>query len=173
MNQLFHVTISATGTGETMVQIEVEVQSPDLRVAAIRLYPPAVSDSRFPPELADLDFRQCISIARQLTDGNVNADPPALSDEHSSPTADRDVDGQSPGLTRPSKPRVSSRISQPRRVDDKSGSVSVSKTGAPSDLGVVYWRLGSVPKVASHYNVPHQIARDWIKELREGTGRRS
>jgi transposase-like protein len=38
----------------------------------------------------------------------------------------------------------------------------------PSDLGQVNWKLGSVAKVADHYDVPRQIVRGWVKLLCEG-----
>ncbi|WP_405180877.1 hypothetical protein OG225_06675 [Nocardia sp. NBC_01377] len=41
------------------------------------------------------------------------------------------------------------------------------KAGAPADFGVTYWRLGSIAKVAKHYDIPHHIAQDWIKSLQQ------
>lgn len=40
-----------------------------------------------------------------------------------------------------------------------------AKDAIPSDFGVNYWRLGSLAKVAKHYDVPHHVAQSWIKKL--------
>lgn len=40
-----------------------------------------------------------------------------------------------------------------------------NKDDMPSDFGVYYWRLGSLAKVAKHYDVPHHVAQSWIKKL--------
>jgi len=38
-------------------------------------------------------------------------------------------------------------------------------TDGPSDLAGMYWRLGSVAKVAKHYGVPRRVASEWIRGL--------
>ncbi|MEV0361049.1 hypothetical protein AB0H71_33850 [Nocardia sp. NPDC050697] len=59
--------------------------------------------------------------------------------------------------------------------DRKSKSEDATKTPAhssvsvPSDFGVNYWRLGSITKVARHYDVPNHIAKDWIASLTQET----
>jgi hypothetical protein len=53
-----------------------------------------------------------------------------------------------------------------RRASERSGP---TVTGVASDLPKVYWQLGgSAAKIAEYYDVPPQIARGWIKALRDG-----
>lgn len=43
------------------------------------------------------------------------------------------------------------------------------KDDAPEDLGAVYWRLGSIAKVANHYGVDKHTARNWVSRLTNRT----
>jgi hypothetical protein len=43
------------------------------------------------------------------------------------------------------------------------------KDAPPEDLGAVYWRLGSITKVANHYGVEKHTARNWINRLTNRT----
>jgi hypothetical protein len=113
--------------------------------------------SPLPIELGEIDFRAYVSIAVALSAGvfpsrgqapMAGSGPPSDETYESRPSA-----SQVPTVT----------ASTVRRLGRKT---DVPRTGAPSDLAVYYWRLGSVAKVAKHYDVPRQVARDWIKELR-------
>lgn len=68
-------------------------------------------------------------------------------------------------------------ISAPAKNEAVPGSrLSTTKTprrpragGPPSDLATIYWRLGTITKVANHYEVDKHIARKWINQLSNRT----
>lgn len=113
---------------------------------------------QLPRELAKLDFHTCMSIASTLSRGSfaVTNQVAATAEKPSSRSSTNPASGQSARVKNSTATVAPTKSDRPR-------------SGAPSDLRRTYWRLGgSVAKVAKHYNVPRQIAKDWVKELRNG-----
>jgi hypothetical protein len=107
--------------------------------------------------IGDPEFRRCLAIAADLARGEIFSTPKSQSADlnvSASANSTDTVDSKASEYAAESHVRL---FKRPRR----------SKSGAPVNLAVNYWRLGSVAKVAKHYEVPRQVAQDWIKELRQ------
>jgi hypothetical protein len=162
-----HYTIEITPASSSGAEISIAVEISDahLRVIEVKVLPRG-EESVLPTELALLDLKQCLDIARMLMAGCPR--PPttfaAPVDDGAGQSNERD------GVDSAARVNGSSLVNARKQLSDRSVG-----SGAPSDVGLVYWRLGSVPKLAKHYDVPVQVARDWVKELRAGrrTGRSS
>jgi hypothetical protein len=115
-----------------------------------------VDGRALPADLAGLDFATLARAAAALSAGDFNlaALPAQPSD------ADRRRE-QAP-------PAPIHREHGARRRAGTVPGAGVGYTGVPSDLAVMFWRLGSAAKVADHYDVTPKVARTWIKALRAG-----
>lgn len=122
-------------------------------ITAVAVYPGELGG--WPPgSLAEVDIREAVGLALRFAAGHDLADePPVL-------TAGGEV-------TPPLTPSDGRRGGRRAGRDERRGHDTVA-SGAPSDVATTYWKLGSVAKVAKHYDVPHTIARQWIQTLRKG-----
>lgn len=166
----FSITISPGGPDSASVQLVVSVDDSRAEITAVRLLATEGKLCTLPPELATLDFAACIALARELANRDLHTQgqgPDSTTESRISDGVTKaDAIARTNATQQVKKPELES--SRPRTRGAKSTSPTRA-AGTPSDLGAVYWRLGSVPKVAKHYDVPPQIARDWIKELRGGS----
>lgn len=159
MNTRFRIEVSPEPCGDSGRAIFiVEAASGRLRIDEVRLVPGALG-IELPPELGELDFHGCVSMATILSAGT----PPT-------------TDAGKAVVEEPSE-GSSAQVSLARSAEESAvarrepvGVLSMAdrpSSGPPSDLARVYWRVdGSIAKVAKHYDVPRQIARDWISNLR-------
>jgi hypothetical protein len=161
VTQRFVISIRPQSSEGVSAAFTVDVQAGLIQVREIRVQN-AADGSHLPAELADFDYGAFVFMAADLSRGQFPL--PERADSHQKISNDPD-DG-------PQEPRV--RRSPPTSaVVDAGGSAvrrhaaSRSQTGIPPDLARVYWNLGgSTVKVAKHYDVPHHIAKDWVRELR-------
>lgn len=132
----------------------VELTAKGVRVDEVRVEAGPVG-VEIPERLGELDFRECLSIATTWFDAKSFGIDTANLDSEASPST---------SANGPTEESVAAK-SRPTRPTAKK--TNRPNSGAPSDLARVYWRLGgSISKVARHYEVPRQIAGDWIKDLR-------
>lgn len=154
MNTRFKIEVSPESNGVSgSATFIVEAGPGLLRISEVRIQPGA-SGVELPIELGELNFRGCITFVASLSEGRFSVgtqsgrtleDPPL---EPSGPPREAELPSEPPTV-------------RPAKKADRPSS------GMPSDLARIYWRLGgSITKVAKHYDVPRQIARDWIKDLR-------
>jgi hypothetical protein len=151
----YTIVIASDEPGKTNATIGVDIDSATARVREISVH---VGDDGepFPAAFTRLDFRQLMETAALLSRGHLPEDEAVGEGEEAS-------DGvPSEAASKDSRPTTNGRSAR------RSRGAARRATDAPSDLAVVYWRLGSVAKVAKHYDVTHQIARDWVRHLREG-----
>ncbi|UGT60389.1 hypothetical protein [Nocardia asteroides] len=182
MTEDFIVSIAEVATGITLASAKLgvgdgEVRSLEVRAVAGRL--PVL-----PEALESADFKLIVQMARMLADlkqseaRSVAAEAPVPSEPSSVVCAAEipaeDVVPAEPTMDSPSVLQNEDRAN-PNAVDNGTDSQpnsepskrrpSHSSTDMPSDFGVNYWRLGSITKVARHYDVPHHIAKQWIASL--------
>ncbi|GGK79674.1 hypothetical protein [Mangrovihabitans endophyticus] len=132
-------TITVTSDSEDGPQATVVAEGgPDgLRVHAVTVRLGADA-AGFPGEIARLDFRSVWAMVAELPLGRrLGALPPSGEEE----AQEEKATSPSPGTPQ--------------------------AKGVPDDLAVVYWRVGSVAKVATHYDVPRHIAAGWVRRLRD------
>jgi hypothetical protein len=135
------------------------------RVVELVVQPGAV-ESTLPAELADLDFGELLRAAAALAPMTIGdgTPHPAATDPHEdvAPQLFDDAALAVAGLDRPRTRR------KPKKTRNPSFSDRRPTAGQPpADLGKMYWRLGSVAKVARHYEVSNQMVKAWIQILRE------
>jgi hypothetical protein len=112
-------------------------------------------------ELSRFDFQTWMAVAASALDGQRIT--PVIRESQVNPPSDMAPHVESRIEKIATQARVS--VGKPK-VDNRSVSTSKPGAGAPPDIGVTYWRLGTIGKVAKHYGVPNRIASDWIAELR-------
>lgn len=139
MSDTFTLTITDTDTGHTRLAAVVHVDATGTQLVTVRT---PTSGQQVPQALAELDFADMIRTAAAPR----SPDP--------TPPASTASGGNSTRATAPTSAVVA-------RVHRQAPEIPP----LPSDFGVNYWRLGSVAKVARHYDVPHRIAQGWIKAL--------
>lgn len=161
---LYRVEIAPIDRVGARLTLVVDIGATSVRVTELKVS--SETDSPIVPlQLSELDLKSCLATAAMLIDGRVQRPPASQTRRVEQTEAQKLRSHKTSGGTRqPPEPA--------KGYPKKPGPTGFSGAGAPSDLGVVYWKLGSVPKVATHYDVPRHIARDWIKELREGRQRR-
>ncbi len=138
------------GPGLDLV-VDVSAAGPAITAVTVR---PDGSGQWPPAALAEVDIRQAVALALRLATSSELADAPGDSAAHSAAT---------PRVTPTDRRRAARRAGR----NGRRGRESVP-SGVPADVATTYWRLGSTAKLAEHYNVPHQIAREWIRTLRAG-----
>ncbi|MEV2226725.1 hypothetical protein AB0E01_43815 [Nocardia vinacea] len=167
MTDSYTIAISNSRTGVVLASATVEIDGTGARLTAVRA---ETSGESFVPEaLAHIDFPLLVRTANMLSSSPTQANPtstpapagasnpkPAESDNNT-PTPTEGEDGTST-LSGGSPKRISG-------AHERAELQREQRKRAPTDFGVTYWRLGSISKVAKHYDVPNHIAQDWIKSL--------
>lgn len=159
MSQRFVISISADSSHAASATFMLDVQAGSIQVREIRVHC-GDEASPLPPELANFDYSTFVSFASDLSRGQFPSPHTPNNHQKASNVAD---DGSG-------EPKAQSHIlmsagdvtatARGRRT------APVPKTGVPPDLARVYWAMGSIAKVAKHYDVPRHIAKDWVSELR-------
>ncbi|MFJ4649656.1 hypothetical protein ACIP5Y_00105 [Nocardia sp. NPDC088792] len=169
MTDSYMITITNTRTGVAVATATVEIDGTSVRMTEVGA---EISGEHFVPEaLATVDFPFLVHTANILSGAPAKGDPAA---EPAPPAQE----GESKPEGKPSAapPPASNRsviptdTSLPERLSEGRERARLKRdqrAGAPADFGVTYWRLGSISKVAKHYDVPHHIAQDWIKSLQQ------
>lgn len=151
-------------TGAT-VTVRLAPDGPEIREIDVRIGSDAAP---FPESLSQLDFQSLIAAVVTLSRGSLSGDQylgshridpfePVEAEPHERPGA----------IASGASPRSSVKPATPARRGRKKRS-GTEKSDAPSDLAMMYWKLGTTSKVATHYSVPRQIAQRWIQSLRKG-----
>lgn len=169
MSNSYTIMIKGSDPSSVLATATVEVEGENARITEV--YAEIGESAIIPPQLGTIDFALLVRTASMLlgiTEPGSRPDVAVTSptDEVASPADERSV-------------ARSDLVSTPSSADeaDKAPAVVMSapsvrggrssKTDVPSDFGVMYWRLGSISKVAKHYDVPHHIAQDWIRLLQQ------
>ncbi len=174
MTESFVITI-ATEAGDSLARARVDIDGGAVSLAEVQA---ATGGYEIPGELADVDFGLIVRTVRLLTGTAPEAVP--------SDTPEADAVPRPPDDTPSRRETFAERdASLPPAVpesmsadDGAEAAIRQSETaagegaqpgaaGMPSDFGVNYWRLGSIAKVARHYDVPHRVAKDWIRALQD------
>lgn len=135
------------------VDLVVDLSADHPTITGVTVHPGEMGELP-PASLAEVDIREAVALALRL------AAPHDLVDAHSARTA-RDA-------VTPPPPRADGRQGARRVARNRQRGRNVAANGVPTDVAKTYWKLGSIAKLAEHYDVPHKIARDWIRVLREG-----
>ncbi|WP_280309508.1 hypothetical protein [Nocardia abscessus] len=179
------IAISDSNNGVVLATAMVEIVAGEARLTEVRAT--TGGDGFVPKALARLDFQLLVRTVTMLSMSSVHATtttpPPPVSAEVSSPSAITDT-ATPPGddSSRPTPSAVEQVVSEGnvgsssshnrptnrmRVAHERAQLQQEQRNGMPLDFGVTYWRLGSIAKVARHYEVPHHIAQDWIKSLQQ------
>lgn len=138
----YRISLSPEDAAHPQVTVSVELDGGAPRVTDVRFE----GEVSLPAELADVDIRPVLRALATMLGGRPIAD--------ASPQQER----QLPGPRSDTAPRGGARARRTPAPREPSNS-------APSDLGATYWRLGTIGKLAKHYDVPHHVARAWIHDL--------
>ncbi|MFF0531165.1 hypothetical protein ACFYT3_22600 [Nocardia amikacinitolerans] len=171
MTDSYTITISDARTGVVAATATVEIDAATgVRLAEVRA---GTSGETYVPEaLAQIDFPLLVRTANMLSGFpqqlNLTSDLSPVSETDSQPAetgaAPTPLEGDGGAVT----PVGGSSFKQPvRAAQQRAQRQREQRAGAPADFGVTYWRLGSIAKVAKHYDIPHHVAQDWIKSLQQ------
>ncbi|MEG8184616.1 hypothetical protein GZH49_39930 [Nocardia terpenica] len=162
MANLYTISIRESGSDDALVTATVEVIGDGARITEVSAEVGA--RTAVPPELGSIDFPLLVHAATLLSrptapqpSTELDAEPPTDQSKPPEPETDPKQPSAEP------EQEVWPPPGRPKHMHEGSGASS----GMPSDFGVMYWRLGSIAKVAKHYDVPHHIAQDWIKSLQQ------
>ncbi|WP_378741100.1 hypothetical protein [Nocardia brasiliensis] len=170
MTDSYTIAISNTRTGVVAVTATVEIDATGVRLTEVRAE--ANGDTFVPEGLANIDFPLLVRTANMLSGPSVQpklTPAPASMGENNTEPVDTDGDLLVP-------PEIDERVVVPvadlskqptGRAHERGQLQREQRSGVPADFGVTYWRLGSIAKVAKHYDVPHHVAQDWIKSLQQ------
>jgi len=152
----------------------IELDAGHARIVEISVRPGSAG-APLPAELGDIDLPILIQNAALMSAGRLPtgaASSSATGAQSLSGTAPGPSDAEAPDNPEdadadadPPTPAPARRAARSSRQRPDRGP---NLNGVPSDLPKTYWRLGSVAKLAEHYDVPRQIAQGWIKSLRAG-----
>ena len=183
MNETFTIAI-ATGSGDTIARARVEIDGGVLSLAEVQA---TTGDYEIPDELAHVDFQLIIHTVQVLTGvtpavplaasavgETIRTDTPPAIPAHTIPhvephtaavTSAEPVEPDAVAATHTSSPDTHQPEPTTARQEKERDHPGVADM--PSDFGVNYWRLGTITKVARHYDVPHHVAKGWIKALQD------
>ncbi len=157
MTNSYTITICSPDTGATLVTATAKIDASGTHLTEVRSE--ANSDELIPEELAHIDFPFLVRTAIMLT--GQYRDRTALHDKFSTANSR----SSSVAIATPEPEDASLERHATQKNTDKA--LPTRRRSAPDDFGVTYWRLGSIAKVARHYEVPNHIAQDWIKSLQQ------
>jgi len=183
MTETFTIAI-ATGSGDTIARARVEIDGGVLSLAEVQA---TAGDYEIPDELAQVDFQLIIRTVQVLT-GVTPAVP--LAPSAVGETSRTDTPPATPAHTIPHVESHTAAVASAEpgepdavaaaptsSVDTRQSELTTARqekerdhpgvADMPSDFGVNYWRLGTITKVARHYDVPHHVAKGWIKALQD------
>jgi hypothetical protein len=181
----YTIALTPSDVTQASAVLTVQVNSSERRVTevSVRL---GSSKRPLPDELTTFDFRPILEIVALLSRGQLPG--PCLSTAgEANPSASSAESGRGSGAQRyrPSPPPPEGPPTRSQQNPSMADQVTVANgtprgsallpakaknqwEDTPSDLAVVYWREGTIAKVANHYSVPRHIAQRWIKLLRQG-----
>lgn len=158
---IYTITITPADPRGTGASITVEIDPDECRIREIAVLMGELG-APFPEALSRLELAPLFESMTLLSQGQLKMQEggapstPAhtASSEESETSGSRASRGDAQGDKSTGGRRSSTKKATPAH-------------GAPADLAKMYWRLGSTAKVATHYNVPHAVARDWVQDLRK------
>ncbi|MEV6096230.1 hypothetical protein [Nocardia sp. NPDC051981] len=161
MKNTYTISIAGPDSTTILVTATVEAFNGGARIREIRAE--MGGEFTIPPELGDVDFSLLVRTSLAL-----NLTPPA----HTVPAADV------PSALKVDRPsRNDSEMDDCAQYESSAASDTIgheystnnhsNRLDIPADFGVTYWRLGSISKVAKHYDIPNHLAQAWIKLLQK------
>ncbi|MEV6364868.1 hypothetical protein [Nocardia asteroides] len=151
MTDSYTITISDSDTGLPALIATIEISNSTARISEIRV---ELDGVEIHESLTQIDFPLLIHTIRMLSGKLHSATRPTATGFKDAETL-RPVAGPQEAPNRMRQP-----LKKTKDTERKTNEV-------PPDFGVYYWRLGSIAKVAKHYNVPHHVAQHWIRSLQE------
>ncbi|WP_435593644.1 hypothetical protein [Nocardia sp. bgisy118] len=170
MTDSYTITITNTRTGVVVATATVEIGDAGVRLTEVGA---EISGEHFVPEaLATFDFPFLVRTANMLSgasaqDERVSEPAPSVQENEYKP---QEMPSESSAPPADSRGATLTDTASSERFPagrERARPKRDQRAGAPADFGVTYWRLGSISKVAKHYDVPHHIAQDWIKSLQQ------
>lgn len=159
MANLYTISIAGPDSGNIIATATVEIVGDNAKITEIRTEASAAHS--IPPQLSSIDFPLLVRAASILSDTR-KREPQSDAEPEAEISKPRPHEPEPAPLPTKSEPQTTTVPVE----DQLPGSAGrPGKSDMPSDFGVNYWRLGSIQKVAKHYDVPHSIAKDWIKAL--------
>ncbi|WP_459546642.1 hypothetical protein [Nocardia sp. X0981] len=183
MSNIYTISISDADREDVLATATVDITSGRARITEIRARAGAEA---VPPQLGEIDFSLLVRTAMMFS-GAARPGPhpgteegPATDDRPSAPAEPAPPMAAEPAPPMAAEPAPSmvaepvpptgapeSAVRQSREAARPAPKGNTKNFDMPADFGVTYWRLGSIAKVAKHYDVPHRIAQEWIKALQE------
>jgi len=144
MSASYSVSVRSDDGSEPGFSADLVVHEGMVSVTALSVFP-GTGGHRLPLHLVGAELSELLSA---MMTALAMPDVPSSSDAAAS--------SMSSSRAAPSR---SAKAPSRRAVNRSTGS------SAPSDLAKVYWKLGTLAKVASHYSVDKHTARKWINQL--------
>ncbi|QIS22161.1 hypothetical protein [Nocardia terpenica] len=163
MGNLYTISIAASDQSEVVAAATVEVIDDQALITEIRTEVGA--STVIPLQLGSIDFSLLVRTAVMLS-GAMDPKPDFRVDDREFASRNQLPSDVGP-RTEPPSTAVADQARAPVGNPGPVRKERAKNHGMPSDFGVTYWRLGSIAKVAKHYEVPHHIAQDWIKSLQK------
>lgn len=159
MSTIYTINISDADREDVLATATVEITGGRARITEIRARAGAEA---IPAQLGTIDFSLLVRTAMMFS-GAPRSEPHPGAEEGPAPGGRSSAPADPVPHTAAPEPV----IRQSRETARPAPKASTRSFDMPADFGVTYWRLGSIAKVAKHYDVPHHIAQDWIKALQE------
>jgi hypothetical protein len=161
MTSRYEISVTREESSEPIAVFAVDASTTEFRVAEIRVQLGA-EGSALPAGLLQFDYDAFMAVAVALSRGALPAT------EHTDICQKPTNKPPAPNADALRNHVIRRSAASPDRTDrDRRQGSPSSDASTPSDLPVTYWRLGSVAKVAKHYDVPRQVASGWVKALRD------
>ncbi|MDO3110500.1 hypothetical protein [Mycobacteroides abscessus] len=144
------------------LSVIIEISSEGSRISQLEVFP-SLSESPplLPKELGEINLQLCVAMANSLLKSlgcpNSKPDVELVAVKEESIEQKSETEGSEVPLRVPQRPA--------KYVPKTNYSDGAD---VPLDLTRVYWRLGSVAKVAKHYDVPRRVAQGWVNDLQTG-----
>lgn len=159
MSDIYTISISDADREDALATATVEITGDRARITEIRTRAGAEA---VPAQLGEIDFSLLVRTAMMFS-GAARPEPHPGAEEEPATGGRLSAPAEPVPPTAPPEPV----IRPSRETARPAPKASTRNFDMPADFGVTYWRLGSIAKVAKHYDVPHHIAQDWIKALQE------
>jgi hypothetical protein len=180
----YTIAITPSDVAQVRAVFKVYVNSAERRVTDVSVFP-GTGNTPLPEELITFDFRSILETIAMVSRGQLPNPLLSAEGEAGSPISSAKSRGRRSGAKRsqPTAPLLEGPRTQTQHESSSAVQVAVANRTSrgnapstkakkpwedtPSDLAVVYWREGTIAKVADHYSVPRHIAQRWIKLLRQ------
>ncbi|WP_028479818.1 hypothetical protein [Nocardia sp. CNY236] len=159
MGDMYTIRISESNSDDALATATVEIVDGKARI--VEVHTSVEAGTVVPHQLGTIDFSLFVRTALVLS--GTKTEPDAIDVE--APKKPESIEESEDAVTASAAPESAAPAMAAQHTTVPAA--RAEKMGMPADFAVNYWRLGSTAKVAKHYDVPHRIARDWIKALQQ------